>query len=100
MLFPWAAPVVAPPVELPVDAFAGPAGAAGSAFADAGEDEAAAVGVAAEPADVPPRLVTYETRAFKSVAFTVRATMPAAFILAVGAFRSAVSLAGGYLMEI
>jgi hypothetical protein len=76
--------------------FDGSAVAAGFAVAGAGEDDAEAGGVAAEPADVPPRLVTYETRAFKSAAFTVRATMPAAFILAVGAFRSAVSLAGGY----
>jgi hypothetical protein len=76
--------------------FDGSAVAAGFAVADAGEDEAEAVGVCAEPADVPPRLVTYETRAFISAAFTVRATMPAAFILAVGAFRSAVNLAGGY----
>jgi hypothetical protein len=127
MLFPWAAAAVAPPAELPVGAFAGPAGEAGSAFASAGagapeavgvaaegtfdgsavaagcavagageDDDAEAGGVAAAPADVPPRLVTYETRAFISAAFTVSATMPAAFIFAVGAFRSAVNLAGGY----
>jgi hypothetical protein len=94
MLFPWAE--VAPPAELLAGTFDGSAVSAGFAVVDADEDEAEAGGVVAEPADVPPRLVTYETRAFKSAAFTVRATMPAAFILAVGAFRSAVSLAGGY----
>ena len=51
MLFPWAAPVVAPPAELRAGAFAGSAGGADSAFAGAGEDDAEAGGVAAEPAD-------------------------------------------------
>jgi hypothetical protein len=72
---------------------------AGSAFAGAGEDGAEAGGVAAAPADAPPRLVTYETRAFISAAFTVSATMPAALIFAVGVFRTAVNLAGGYWLE-
>lgn len=125
---PWAAAVVAPPAEPPVDAFDAPAVAAGFAVAGAGkdddaeaggvaaeatfdgsavaagfavagadeDDDAEAGGVAAAGADVPPRLVTYETKAFISAAFTVSATMPAAFIFAVGAFRTVVSLAGGY----
>ena len=54
MLFPRAVAVVAPPAELSVGAFAlgafaGPAVAAGSAFAGAGEDDAAAREVGALP---------------------------------------------------
>ena len=56
MLFPWA--TVASPAELPAGVFNGPAGAAGSAVAVAAEDDPAAGGVAAEAADVPPRLLT------------------------------------------
>ena len=82
--------------ELPVGAFVGPAVAVGSVLAVAGEDDRAAGGVAAKAAGVLPRLLTYETRAFISAAFNVNGTMPAAFILAVGAFRTAVNRAGGY----
>ena len=119
MLFPLAAS--APPAGLPVPAFAGPPAAAGFAGAGAGEDDpaagggaaeatfdgsapaadvagagageddAATGGVAAEAPDVPPRLVTYVTSAPISAAFNVSGTMPAAFILALGAFRSAVN---------
>ncbi len=86
MAFPWVA--VAPPAELPVGAFDAPAVVAGSVLAGAGEadpgsgwcrcrggfdgaavaaapslagtggDGPEAGGVAAEPADVPPKLVT------------------------------------------
>jgi hypothetical protein len=76
--------------------FEGSAVAVGFTLAEELEDFVEAGGVAAELADAPPRPVTYETRAFISAAFTVRATMPPAFIFAVGAFRSAVSFAGGY----
>ena len=56
MLLPWAE--VAPPAELLAGTFDAPAVAAGFALAGAGEDDPEAGGVAAEPADVPPRLVT------------------------------------------
>ena len=126
---PWA-DVVASPAEFPAATFEGSRAAAGSAFAGAGEGATAEAGGEAADAtfdvstgaagaafagpgavdpeafglaaavDVPPRPVTYETRAFISAAFTVKATMPAAFIPAVGAFRTAVNLAGGYRLEI
>ena len=104
MPFPLAA--VASPAELPGPAFDGPAVATGFAVVagtavDAGEAgvTAAEAGVAApepgvaaaEATAVPPRLVKYDTRPFISAAFNVNATMPAAFILAVGAVRSAAS---------
>ena len=110
MPFPLAA--VASPAELPGPAFDGPAVATGFAVAGIGVDAgeagvvaaeagvaAAETGVAApepgvaaaEPTAVPPRLVKYDTRSFISAAFNVNATMPAAFILAVGAVRSAAS---------
>ena len=76
--------------------FDGSAVAVGSTLAEEVEDFVEAGGVAAELADAPPRLVTYETRAFISAAFKVRGTIPAAFIAALGAFRTAVNLAGGY----
>jgi hypothetical protein len=47
MLFPWAE--VAPPAELPVVGFAGPAVAAGSVLAGAVEDDAEASEVGAFP---------------------------------------------------
>jgi hypothetical protein len=121
---PFPSVALAPPAGLAAGAFNGSAGAAGCVLAGAGEDAAEAGvaeasfdgsavavgstlaeevedfaeagGVAAELADAPPRMVRYETRAFISAAFTVRATMPPAFIFAVGAFRTAVSFAGGY----
>jgi hypothetical protein len=96
MLFPRAA--VASPTGPPVGTFDASAVAVGSALAAAGEDEPEAGGVAAE-ADAPPRLVTYATRDFISAALKVRGTMPADFILAVGAFRTAVNFAGGYRLE-
>jgi hypothetical protein len=110
MPFPWAA--VASPAELPGPVFDGPAVAAAFAGAGAGVDApepgvvtaegsvaaseagvaSAETGVATAVAPaVPPKLVKYETRPFISAAFNVNATMPAAFILAVGALRSAVN---------
>ena len=81
MLFPRAA--VAALAEFSDGAFDGPAGA--------GEDDAAAGVSAAEVADAPPRLLTYETRASISAGFTLNATMPADFMAGVGAFRIAVN---------
>jgi hypothetical protein len=78
MLFPRA--VVASPGELPAVVFDRPAVAAGSATTGTGEGDPAAGGVSAEAADAPPRLLTYETKAFISAAFTLSETMPAAFI--------------------
>jgi hypothetical protein len=48
-------------------------------------------GAAAEATDVPPRLVTYETKDFISAAFKVSGTMPAAFMAEVGVFRITVN---------
>ena len=59
--------------------------------AGAGEGGPADGGAAAGAPDVPPRLVTYETSAPISAAFTLRGTMPAAFIWVVGTFRTVVS---------
>jgi hypothetical protein len=73
-------------VEVPE---AGGAAAAGVEVPEAGE-------AAAEATEVPPRLARYDTRPFISAAFKVNGTMPAAFIPAVGAFKSAASWAGGY----
>jgi hypothetical protein len=89
MLFPRTA--VALLAEFPVGAFDGAAVVGASAGGGAGEDEPAAGGIGAEAAGVPPRLLTYETRASISAAFIASGTMPAAFIWAVGAFRTAVN---------
>ena len=56
MLFPRAAAAL--PAELPVGSFDATAVADGSAATGAEEDEPADGGVAAEAADVPPRLLT------------------------------------------
>jgi len=82
-----------------VDAAAGVVAAVPAAAGADGVD-AAAGAVAAGAADLPPRPSTYETRAFISAAFTLTGTMPAAFIWAVGVFRTAVSFAGGYRVEV
>jgi hypothetical protein len=76
--------------ELPAGAFAGPDVAAGSVLAVAGEDDPAAGAAAAGATDVPPTLLTYETRASMSAEFRLSGTMPAAFIFTVGPFRTAV----------
>jgi hypothetical protein len=56
MLFPRAA--IASPAEFPAGAFDGATAAAGSPFADAGEDEPADGGVPGVAVDAPPRLLT------------------------------------------
>ena len=94
MSFPWAA--VALLAALPTGAFDGAAVADGSVLVAAGEDDLGAGGEAAEATGVPPRLLTYETRASISAALSVKGTMPAVFIWAVGAFKTAVNCAGGY----
>jgi hypothetical protein len=68
--------------------------------AGGGVEAPEAGGAAAEATEVPPRLARYDTRPFISAAFRVNATMPAAFIPAVGAFKSAASWAGGYWLAI
>ncbi len=84
-------------IAAPLDSsFDGAAAAAGFAGAGAGKDDAEAGGVAAVAVDVPPRLVIYVTSAPISTAIKVSGTISAAFILALGAFKSAVNLAGGY----
>ena len=98
MLFPCAA--AASLAEFPAGAFDVDAVAAVPAAAGADGVDAAARAVAAGAADLPPRPSTYETRAFISAAFTLTGTMPAAFIWAVGVFRTAVSFAGGYRVEV
>lgn len=82
--------------ELPAGAFDGPDVATDSVLVAAGEDDPGAGGEAAEAAAVSPRLLTYETTAFISEAFTFSGTMPEAFIWAVGAFKTAVNWSGGY----
>jgi hypothetical protein len=89
MLFPRTA--VASATKFPTGAFGGAAVAEGSGLGDADDDEPAAGGVAAEAAGIPPRLLTKETRASISAAFSVKGTMPAVFIWAVGAFKIAVN---------
>jgi hypothetical protein len=81
--------------RLPGPAPSAPAVAPGAALSGAGVEAPEAGGAAAEAAEVPPRLARCDTRPFISAVFKVNATMPAAFILAVGAFKSAASWAGG-----
>jgi hypothetical protein len=75
----------------PTGAFDGAAVAEGSALGMTDADEPASEGFAAGAIGAPPMLLTYETRAFMSAAFTVSGTMPAAFIWAVGAFNTVIN---------